>query len=48
MYMTMDNKSSHKGQYFEIENYTSYEIWIKKLSTDELVRIGQLLEIQLF
>ncbi len=46
----MDYKTSHKGQFFEIEIYTSSEIWINKLSIDVLfVMIGQYLaEIQLF
>ncbi len=42
--MTLDHKTSHKGQFFEIEIYTSSESWINKL-----VRIGRYLaEIQLF
>ncbi len=46
----MDHKTSHKGQLFKIEIYTSSESWINKLSTDVwFVRIGQYLaEIQLF
>ncbi len=46
----MDHKTCHKGQFFEIENYTSYESWISNLSIDVwFVRIGQYLaEIQLF
>ncbi len=45
----MDHKTSHKGQFFEIEIYTSSESWINKLSNDVwFVRIGQYLaEIQL-
>ncbi len=43
---TLDHKTSHKGQFFEIEINTSSESWINKLS---IVRIGQYLaEIQLF
>ncbi len=42
MYVTLDHKTSHKGQFFEIEIYTSYESWINKLSIDVLfVMIGQ-------
>ncbi len=45
----MDHKTSHKGQFYEIEMYTSSESWINKLSIDVwFVRIGQYLaEIQL-
>ncbi len=40
LYVTLDLKTSHKGQVFEIEIYTSSESWI---------HIGQYLaEIQLF
>ncbi len=48
--MTLDHKTSHKGQFFEIEIYTSSESWINKLSIDVwFVMIGQYLaEIQLF
>ncbi len=43
--VTLDHKTSHKGQFFEIEIYISSESWIHKL----FVRIGQYLaEIQLF
>ncbi len=43
--MTLDHKTSHKGQFFEI--YTSSESWLNNLSID--VRIGQYLaEIQLY
>ncbi len=39
--MTLDQKTSHKGQFFEIEIYTSSESWINKLSIDVwFVRIG--------
>ncbi len=46
----MDHKTSHKGQFLEIEIYTSSESWINKLSIDAwFVRIWQYLaEIQLF
>ncbi len=27
-YVTLDHKTSHKGQFFETEIYTSYESWI--------------------
>ncbi len=46
IFVTMDHKTirvngSHKGQYFEIEIYTSSESWINKLSIDVwFVRIG--------
>ena len=48
--VTLDHKTSHMGQFSEIEIYTSYESWINKLSIDVwFVRIGQYLaEIQLF
>ncbi len=48
--VTMDHKTSHKCQFFEIEIYTSYESWINKLSIDVwFVMIGQYLaDIQLF
>ncbi len=48
--MTLDHKTSHKGQFLEIEIYASRESWIHKLSIDVwFVRIGQYLaEIQLF
>ncbi len=46
----MDHKTSHKGQFFKIEIYTSYESWINKLFIDSwFVMIGQYLaEIWLF
>ncbi len=49
-YVTLDHKTSHKGQFFEIEIHTSYESRINKLSIDEcFVMIGQYLaELQLF
>ncbi len=31
-YVTLDHKISHKGQFLEIEIYTSSESWINKLS----------------
>ncbi len=46
--MTLDHKTSHKGQFFEIEIYTSSESRINKLSIGN-IRMGQYLaEIQLF
>ncbi len=50
IYVTLDHKTSHEGQFFLIEIYTSSEIWINNLSIDVwFVRIGQYLaEIQLF
>ncbi len=46
----LDHKTSHKGQFFEIEIYTSSERWINKLSIDVwFVTIWEyLVEIQLF
>ncbi len=44
--MTLDHKTSHKGQLFKIEMYTSSESWklINKLSIDAwFVMIGQYL-----
>ncbi len=32
--MTLDHKTSHKGQFFEIEIYISSESWMNKLSID--------------
>ncbi len=29
IYVTLDHKTSHKGQFYEIEIYTSYESWNK-------------------
>ncbi len=48
--VTMDHKTSTKGQFFEIKIYTSSESWINKLSIAVwFVMIGQYLaEIQLF
>ncbi len=34
MWPTLDHKTSHKGQFVEIEIYTSSESWINKLSID--------------
>ncbi len=34
MCMTQDHKTSHKGQFFEIEIYTSSKSWINKISID--------------
>ncbi len=46
-FVTLDHKTSHKGQFFEIEIYSWSESWINKLSID--VWIGQYLaKIQLF
>ncbi len=49
-FVTLDHKTSHKGQFFEIEIYTSSERWLNKLSIDVWFdRIGQYLaEIQLY
>ncbi len=48
--VTLDHKTSHKGQFCEIEIHTSSESWINNLSIDVwFVMIGQYLaEIQLF
>ncbi len=48
--MTLDPKTSHKGQFFKIEIYTSYKSVINKLYIDVwFIRIGQYLaEKQLF
>ncbi len=45
-----NHKTSHKGQFSEIEMYASSEIWINNISIDVwFVMIGQYLaEIQLF
>ncbi len=50
IYVTLEHKISHKGQFFEIEINTSSESWINNISIDVwFVRIGQYLsEIQLF
>ncbi len=46
IFVTLDHKTSHKGQFVKIEIYTSSESWINMLS---IVRIGQYLaEMQLF
>ncbi len=49
-YVNLEHKTSHKGQFFEIEMYTSSESWINNLSIDVwFVMIAQYLaEIQLF
>ncbi len=41
--VTLDHKTSNKGQFFEIEIYISPENWIHKLSID-VDMIGQYLE----
>ncbi len=48
--VTLEHKTSHKGQFGEIEMYTSSESWISNISIDVwFVMIGQYLaEIQLF
>ncbi len=49
-FVTQDHKTSHKGQFLEIEIYTWSENWINNLSIDVwFVMIEQYLaEIQLF
>ncbi len=39
IFVTLDHKTSHKGQFFKIEIYTSSESWINKLSIDVLNNI---------
>ncbi len=34
LFVTLDHKTSQKGQFFLIEMYTSSESWINKLSID--------------
>ncbi len=48
--MTVEHKTSHKDNFFEIEIYTSSESWINKISIDVwFVMIGQyLVNIQVF
>ncbi len=44
--MNLEHKTSHKGQFFEIEIYASSESWINNLSIDVwFVMIGQYLKI---
>ncbi len=44
IYVTLEHKTSHKGQFCEIEIYASYESWINNLSIDVwFVMIGQYL-----
>ncbi len=49
MYVTLEHKTSHKGQFFENGIYTSSESWINNISIDVwFVMIGQYLaDIQL-
>ncbi len=37
--MTLDHKTSHKGQFFKIEIYTSCDSWINTLSIDVWINI---------
>ncbi len=48
--MTLDHKTSHKGQFFDIDIHRLSESWINKISIDVwFVMIGQYLaDIQLF
>ncbi len=41
LYVTLDHKNRHKGQFFEIEIYTSSDSWINKLSIDVYGLLGQ-------
>ncbi len=45
-HVPLDHKTSHhKGQFLDIDMYTSYESWINNISIDVcFVRIGQYLE----
>ncbi len=44
IYVTLEHKTCHKCQFFEIEIYASSESWINKLSIDVwFVMIGQYL-----
>ncbi len=41
IYVTLDTKTSHKGNFFEIEIYTASESWLNKLPIYVwFVRIG--------
>ncbi len=43
-YVTLDHKTSHKGQFFDIEIYISFESWLNNISIDVwFVGIGQYL-----
>ncbi len=48
LYVTMGHKTSHKGQFFNIEIYTSPESWINNLSIGVWTTRQYLVEIQLF
>ncbi len=42
IYVTLDHKNSHRGQFFEIEMLTSFESWINNISINVwFVRIDQ-------
>ncbi len=41
LFVTLEHKTSHKGQYFEIEIYTVSESWLNNISID--VWFGQYL-----
>ncbi len=44
LYVSLEHKTSHKGQFCEIEIYTSYKSWINNLSIGVwFVMIGQYL-----
>ncbi len=45
-FVTLEHKTSHKGQFFQIEIYAWSEIWINNISIDVwFVMIGQYLKI---
>ncbi len=45
-YVTLDHKTSHKGQFFKIEIYATSESWINNISIDVwFVMIEQYLKI---
>ncbi len=44
MYLLKNDKTSHKGQFFEIEIYTSSESRINKLSIDVEIQLFEYLE----
>ncbi len=42
--VTLEHKTSHKCQYFEIDMYVSSESWINHISIDVWFMIGQYLK----
>ncbi len=43
LFLTLEHKNSHEGQFFEINSYASSESWINNISID--VWFGQYLKI---